>query len=168
MFRIRPQKGYALLTPAEKDVAEFQAKMSDGIHLYETGTGISLSSRWNDAWEFVENKDFASKYGVGDFAEMNKLLATHAKGYEFLKPLVGDAAEILRGKFNGKDLWLFNITRHVDRNKVVELDDMAIFRVNPVGLDILCGPAFKEAFERGGFTGLEFREVLETDNVQMV
>lgn len=169
VFNVLPDNGYAVLTPADKDAAEFKAKMTEGgLPFYMTARGIPLEHRWNDDWEFVENNDFARPKGLGDLAEMNKLIATRERGFEVLAPLIGDSAEVLRGKYGGEALWLFNVNRRVEKSDIDSLDDGAIFRVNPHGMYVLCGPAFKSAVERSGLTGLKFREILPTDKVPLI
>ena len=104
------------------------------------------------------DKSFDHPNGIGDLAEMNRLITAREKGYEVLEPLLGDAAEILKGTYKGSELWLFNITRQVTKAQISALEDGAIFRVNPAGVSILCGPAFKDTVERSGLTGLSFRK----------
>ena len=158
VYDIVPADGYAVLKPSAKDSRDYLERMSDGIEFWQAARGVSLRSRWSDKWEFVIDKSFDHSKGVGDFAEMNRLIAVREKGYEVLKPLVGDAAEILDATYQGTQLWLFNIVRQVTRAEVGTLEDGAVFRVNPAGVSILCGPAFKDAVERSGLTGLRFRE----------
>jgi len=161
VYSIYPANGYAVLKPSANDSADYLARMNDGMRFWQAGRGIPLRSRWNDEWEFVIDTSFRHPNGVGDLAEMNRLITARAKGYEVLRPLIGDAAEILKGRYRGAELWLFNITRQVTKAQIGTLDEGAIFRVNPAGLSILCGPVFKDAVERSGLTGLTFKEADE-------
>jgi len=161
VFDIVPADGYAVLKPSVKDSTDYLAKMNDGMEFWQAGRGVSLESRWNDQWEFVIDKSFDHSRGIGDLAEMNRLIAAQHEAFEILAPLVGDAAEILKGRYNGVDLCLFNITRKVAKADIAALEDTAIFRVNPAGVSILCGPGFKDAVERNGLTSLRFREAQE-------
>jgi hypothetical protein len=156
-FDIVGAEGYAVLKPSRRDTQDYLAKMNDGIKFWQAGRGIPLKSRWNDQWDFVIDKSFDHSKGLGDLSEMNRLIAARTKGYEFLKPLIGDAAEILKGTYAGEEIWLFNITRKVRKEQINELEDDAIFRVVPSGVSILCGPGFKEAIDQAGLTGLWFR-----------
>jgi hypothetical protein len=158
VYSIVPTNGYAVLKPSAKDSADYLARMNDGMEFWQAGRGVPLRSRWNDEWEFVIDKSFDHSKGIGDLAEMNTLITAREKGYELLKPLIGDAAEILKGSYKGSELWLFNITRQVAKAQITALEDGAIFRVNPAGVSILCGSAFKDAVERSGLTGLTFRK----------
>ena len=65
-------------------------------------------------------------------------------------------------------MWLFNVIRRVDRKDLGRLESGAVFRINPVGLDILCGPDFREAVERSGLRGLSFTRVDPDDKFAMV
>ena len=158
VYSIYPADAYAVLKPSAKDSADYLARMNDGMQFWQAGRGVPLRSRWNDEWEFVIDKSFDHSKGTGDLAEMNRLITAREKGYELLKPLIGDAAEILKGSYEGSELWLFNITRQVTKAQIGALEDGAIFRVSPTGLSILCGAAFKDAVERSGLTGLTFEK----------
>jgi hypothetical protein len=157
VYSVLPDDGYAVLKPSAQDSADYLARMNDGMQFWQAGRGIPLRSRWNDEWEFVIDQSFHHPNGIGDLAEMNRLITAREKGYEILKPLIGDAAEILKGTYKGSELWLFNITRQVTKAQIGNLEDDAIFRVSPTGLSILCGPPFKDAVERSGLTGLKFK-----------
>lgn len=139
------------------------------MHPFEqTVRGAGLRQRWNDDWNFVimeeDRKYMAHPEGLGDFAEMNRLItATNVRAFELLRPLFGDAAEVLHGRFDGRPIWFFNVIRLVDRRDFESLEDSAVFRVNPTRFDILCGAAFKEAVENSGLKGLKFRSVDQTD-----
>jgi hypothetical protein len=56
----------------------------------------------------------------------------------------------------------------VDRQELSELEDEAVFRVNPTRVDVLCGPAFRDAIESSGLKGLWFRNVDPDDEYGMV
>jgi hypothetical protein len=157
VYSILPADGFAVLKPSAKDSADYLARMNDGMQFWQAGRGVPLMSRWNDKWEFVIDKSFEHPNGIGDLAEMNRLISARENGYRLLRPLFGDAAEILKGTFKGAPLWLFNVTRQAAKAQIADLDDAAIFRVNPAGVSILCGPAFKAAVEATGLTGLQFK-----------
>jgi hypothetical protein len=158
VYSILPADGFAVLKPSAKDSADYLARMNDGMQFWQAGRGVSLLSRWNDKWEFVIDQSFEHPNGMGDLAEMNRLIAVREDGYRLLKPLFGDAAEVLEGTFKRSTLWLFNVTRQVKKTQIPDLEDAAIFRVNPTGVSILCGPAFKNAVESTGLTGLQFKK----------
>jgi hypothetical protein len=167
IYRVRQDQHYAYLWVAEDDRAAFEEMMP--IHL--SARGVPLKSIWNEDWELtvIEDEDDIDHLGgVGDFADMNKLIATNAKGRKLLRPLLGEAAEELRATFQGRDVWLFNVIRRVDRKDLGQLETGAVFRINPVGLDILCGPDFKQAIERSGLSGLTFTRVDPDDQYGMV
>jgi hypothetical protein len=165
-----PDQRFAYMRPAPRDYDAWKARMMDGMLFENSARGVSLQSRWNENWEFVVDEEDLDEHpgGLGDFADMNKLIATRERGFRFLKPLLGEAAEILKGRFAGQDLWLFNVVRHVDRNMLDGLEAGAVFRVKPVGLDILCRSGFKEAVEASGLGGLKFREVRPDDRTPMI
>jgi hypothetical protein len=159
LYQIYAADGYAVLKPSANDSADYLARMNDGMSFWQAGRGVPLRSRWNDDWEFVIDRSFRHPKGIGDLAEMNRLITARDEGYTILKPLVGDAAEVLQGTYKGSRLWLFNITRQVAKEQIGDLGDGAIFRVNPAGLSIVCGQAFKDAVEKHGLTGLSFEKV---------
>jgi hypothetical protein len=80
---------YAVLKPSAEDSAEYLACMNGGMQFWQAGRGIPLRSRWNDEWEFVIDTSFRHPKGIGDLGEMNRLIAVRARGYEVLKPLIG-------------------------------------------------------------------------------
>lgn len=170
IFRVTQNEDYAYLAPSPYVMEEFRRRMSDGIWFDQSARGIRLQSRWNADWEFVIDQERIDDHplGLGDFADMNKLIAANEAGYRVLKPLVGTAAEILTGRCNGRTIWFFNIIRHVHPARIPSLDDGDIFRVKPTGLDILCGPKFKEEAEASGLKGLWFRQVDPDDTVPMI
>ncbi len=170
VFQVRHDGRYDYLRIAPHDYDEWTEKI---LSSEESVRGASLRGRWNDAWDFVvmeEDWEYTDHpEGLGDFAEMNRLIAaTNEKAFHVLRPLLGDAAEVLEGNFDGRPIWLFNVIRRVDRRDIDRLEDGAVFRVNPTRLRILCGPGFKEAVERSGLTGLEFRKVDPDDEFGMV
>ena len=171
LFRVVQDQRYDYLKPSEKDWESWRAKMTEGMDYDKSARGVPLASRWNEDWEF-EVLDFDTVEhpgGLGDFADLNKLIAaTNERAFDFLKPLLGEAAEVLKGRYAGGDLWLFNVIRHVDRGDIETLPEGAVFRVKPIGLDIICDAAFKEAVESSGFKGLKFREVDPNAKVPMV
>ena len=141
--------------------------------LEESIRGVPLKPRWNDQWDFVvmeEDREYAQHpEGLGDFAEMNKLItATNERGLKLLRPLLGESAEVLQGQFEGRSIWFFNVTRRVDRRDLGDLEDGAVFRINPIGLNIYCGSAVKDAIEGSGLKGLTFRKVDPDDQAAMV
>jgi hypothetical protein len=169
VFRIKQDGQYDFLRIAPEDYEEWKARMSP---LEQSVRGVPLMSRWNGSWDFVvlhEDEHAEHPEGLGDFAEMNRLItATNEKSLSLLRPLLGDSAEVLDGMYEDRPIWFFNVTRRVDRQDIRKLDDAAVFRINPVGLDILCGPAFKEAVEKSGLKGLSFRKVAPDDEYSMV
>jgi hypothetical protein len=141
--------------------------------LHETVRGMSLKARWNDEWDFVvmeEDWEYAEHpEGLGDFSTMHQLLATtNEQSAELLRPLVGGATEVLPGRFDGHSIWFFNVIRFENRADIGKLEDDAVFRINPTRLDVLCGPAFKDAVEGSGLKGLHFRKVDPDDEFGMV
>ena len=167
IYRVRQDQNYEYLWVADKDRTAWENMMP--CHL--SARGVPLKSMWNDDWELavLENEDdIAHPGGVGDFADMNKLIATNERGLKFLRPLLGDSAEELTATFQGRDVWLFNVIRRVDRKDLGKLETGAVFRINPVGLDILCGPDFKQAVEKSGLTGMIFTKVDPDDQFGMV
>jgi hypothetical protein len=170
VFRVMPDQRFAYMRPSPRDYQAWKAKMMDGMLFEQSARGVPLQSRWNESWEFIVDEEDLDQHpgGLGDFADMNKLIATRERGFRLLKPLLGEAAEILKGRFAGQDLWLFNVVRHVGRDALERLEQGAVFRVEPVGLDILCASGFKEAVEASGLTGLRFREVRPEDRTPMI
>jgi hypothetical protein len=170
VFEVKQDGRYDFLRIAPHDYEDWKARM---FPLEQAVRGTPLRSRWNDDWDFVvmeEDREHAEHpEGLGDFAEMNRLLtATSEKGFELLKPLLGEAAEVLNGKFQGRSIWFFNVIRHVDRGDIGKLEDGAVFRINPSRLRMLCGPAFKQALESSGLKGLAFRKLDPDDQYGMV
>lgn len=84
-----------------------------------------------------------------------------------LKSLLHDA-EILTGHYDDRPITFFNVLRRVDRQDMFQLDSDAVFRVNPVGLHIVCFDGFKNAVERSGLKGLAFRKVDLEDRYGLV
>jgi hypothetical protein len=167
IYRVRQDQHYAYLRVADDDLAAWEKMMPSQL----SARGAPLKSLWNQDWELTElddEDDIDHPGGVGDFADMNKLIATNERGLKFFRPLLGDSAEELMATFQGRDIWLFNIIRRVDRKDLAHLEPGAVFRINPVGLDILCGPDFKRAVERSGLTGLTFSRVDPNDEFGMV
>jgi hypothetical protein len=169
VFRVKQDGRYDYLRIAPHDYEDWKARMTP---LEQAVRGVPLRDKWDDGWDFVvlEEDDFAEHpEGVGDFAEMNRLIAaTNERGFELLKHLLGEAAEVLTGTFEGRPVWFFNVTRRVERSSIGRLEEDAVFRINPVGLDILCGSAFKNAVEASGLKGLTFRKVDPDDPRGMV
>jgi hypothetical protein len=69
----------------------------------EAVRGVPLSTHWNENWDFqVMDEDLAEHPGgLGDFAEMNRLIAaTNERGLKILRPLLADA-EVLTGTTMG-------------------------------------------------------------------
>jgi hypothetical protein len=167
IYRVRQDQHYAYLRVADDDLVAWERMLPS--HL--SARGAPLKSLWNEDWELTElddEDDIDHPGGVGDFADMNKLNVANERGVKFLRPLLGDSAEELRATFRGRGVWLINIIRHVDRKDLARLAPGAVFRINPVGLDILCGPDFKQAVERSGLTGLTFSKVDPDDEFGMV
>lgn len=170
VFEVKQDGRYDYLCVAPHDHEDWRQKM---FPMEQSIRGASLKSRWNDDWDFVvmeedwEHADHPE--GLGDFAYMHRLIAaTNKKAFDFLTPLLGDAAEVLKGNFKGRSIWLFNVIRHVDCGDIDKLEDCAAFRVNPTRLRIHCRPGFKEAVERSGLKGLAFREVDPDDEYGLI
>lgn len=157
---------YDSLRIAESDYDDWIAR----IPLQEIVRGLPLRQLWNNDWNFqiLDEDNEEHPAGLGDFAQMYKLITTtNERGFELLKPLLGGAAEILMGNYCSRPLWFFNVTRHVDRKDIKHLEDGDVFRITPVGLDILCGAAFKDAVEGSGLKGMKFRKVDRDDEFGM-
>jgi hypothetical protein len=56
----------------------------------------------------------------------------------------------------------------VDRRDLGDLENGAVFRINPIGLNIYCGYAVKEAIEGSGLKGLTFQKIDPDDPSGMV
>jgi hypothetical protein len=66
----------------------------------EADRGVSLTSLWNNDWEFVVMDEDEADHpgGLGDFVAMIGLIAaTKERAHDILRSRFGDAAEVLRG-----------------------------------------------------------------------
>ena len=170
VFEVRPDPGYDFLRIAPHDWEEWHSQI---IALEQAIRGIPLKSRWNEQWNFVVNEEewehAEHPKGLGDFAHLLTFIAaTNEKAFELLSSLLGEAAEVLNGNFEGRSIWFFNVIRQVNRRDVAELEDGAVFRINPLRLRTLCGRAFKEVLESSGLKGLAFRKVDPNDRYGLV
>lgn len=173
VYRIVQDPLYNSLTIARRFSDDFYAQMRFGGLDCELRTrGTLLAAIWDEKWVFVPYIEDPEPHpkGLGDFAMFGGRLigVTTSLAKARFEELVGDAAEILAAKSDRGDLWIFNITRAIDREDIPTLGDGEVFRINPTRNDLLCGPGFKAAVERNDLHGLRFREVDPRDRVPMV
>jgi hypothetical protein len=96
VFRVLHDGHYDFIRIAEEDYEEWAGK----ILFEEADRGVSLTSLWNNDWEFVVMDEDEADHpgGLGDFVAMNGLIAaTNERAHDILRSRFGDAAEVLRG-----------------------------------------------------------------------
>ncbi len=173
LYRVKQDRAYHSLDIAAQNEDSFYAKLTTaGLDFEQTRRLRPLADLWDKTWQFVPYLEDPDPHpgGLGELAIFGSRMigAMTPAARALLQGLLGDVAEVLPATNGNGEMWLFNIVRVVDRDAVETLEESAVFRLNPIRHDVLCGPGFKSSVEASGLRGLAFREVRPNDDVPMI
>jgi hypothetical protein len=174
LYRVMQDPAYNSLTIAKQLERAFYGRLSSaGFDSEQATRGRRLADLWDETWKFTPYLEDTEPHpsGLGELAMLGGRLigATTSVAKLRLQELLGGAAEVLPARSDrNTDLWVFNVMKAVDRDAVETLDESAVFRVNPVKSDVLCGLGFKSSIEASRLRGLHFREVGPRDRVRII